>query len=89
MSTIKDLKRRMNKSCSQPFHENFKDESPLLLFVFAIIVGAFILRRKRSHYTTANAIVRGDDDRFDEVNQGYDYEGNYIEMDNPRRCSYY
>ena len=76
------MSKKNLKSCSKPFHENFKDESPLLLFIFAIIA-SFILRRKRSHYSTVNSIGS-----FDELDQGYDYEGKYVEMDNPRRCSY-
>jgi len=78
------MSKKNLKSCSKPFHENFKDESPFLLFIFATIIGSFILRRrKRSHSTCANAI-----NRFDELNKGYDYEGKYVEMDIPRRCSY-
>lgn len=86
---LKYLQRRQCKICSRPNQDNFKDESALILLIFAII-GALLLLRKRKHSLVA-ALVAKEINQFGELDLGYynrKEESYYVEMDKPRRCSY-
>ena len=77
----KNRSQKQRTSCSKPFQENFKDESPLMLSIFAIIAAALAMLRRR----TERRLTRANETPNEDKNNRFNKEIDSVNRGNPKK----